>query len=363
MKVLFLGSYNASFNALLPELVQIKGLIDKGTDITVMGTANEDEKTMAFFNDNKIPFIEKDPKKYDKEFVAYLRNYVIENKFDIVYAFVGKYLRLAIPALKKVPVKLVTYYGSLSLHWHDLSSYFTYLNPRVDKIICNSDFVYRHVRKQLFGKNKNKAVRIYKGYDSEWFKDIQPFNYQKLNIPENATVIFTITRNDKVKDVSTFIKMIEYLQNLEDVHFVMLGFEIDEKHLYNQIKHLKNRKNIHLLGYRYDAVNLLKSADIYVQNSLSEGLGRGLSEAAVMGKPIVMTNADGCVELIEEDVSGFIVNKKDAKNLAKYVELLIKDPILRKKMGEAAVHHMDTKISIKETIKLTYQLFDELSKK
>lgn len=361
MKVLFLGSYNASFNALLSEFILIKGLIEKGVDITVMGTGNEDKKTMAFFKDNHIPFIEKDPKKYDKEFVAYLRNYVIENDFKIVYAFTGKYLRLAIPALKKTPVKLVTYYGSLSLHWHDISAYFTYLSPRVDKIICNSDFVYQHVKKQLFGKNKDKAVRIYKGYDSEWFKDVEAFDYSTLNIPSNATVVFTITRNDKVKDVPTFLKMIEYLQDLENVHFIMLGFEIDKEHYYDKIKHLKNKGNIHLLGYRYDAVNLLKPADIYVQNSLSEGLGRGLSEAAILGKPIVMTNADGCVELIEENVSGFIVDKKDAKSLAQYVERLIKNPDLRQKMGKAAVHHMDTKISIDETINLTYELFKELS--
>jgi hypothetical protein len=44
------------------------------------------------------------------------------------------------------------------LYWHDLSSYLTYLNPRVDKIICNSIYVFEHVKKQLFKKNKNKTL-------------------------------------------------------------------------------------------------------------------------------------------------------------------------------------------------------------
>jgi len=83
------------------------------------------------------------------------------------------------------------------LYWHDLSSYLTYLNPRVDKIICNSIYVFNHVKKQLFKKNKNKAVKIYKGYDPNWFESVKPFDYSSLGISKNSMIVTLAGTNTK----------------------------------------------------------------------------------------------------------------------------------------------------------------------
>ena len=50
-----------------------------------------------------------------------------------------------------------------------------------------------------------------------------------------------------------------------------------------------------------------------MQTSLEEGFGRAISEAMSVGKPIVMTDAGGCTELIDEH-SGIIVPKKKSES-------------------------------------------------
>ena len=85
-----------------------------------------------------------------------------------------------LPVIKNSSIKSVIYFGSASLHWYDPSSYLTYLNSNIDAIICNSQFVYEHVKNQLFGKRKEKVVRIYKGYNPDWFVNHPPKRFKHI---------------------------------------------------------------------------------------------------------------------------------------------------------------------------------------
>lgn len=359
MNILILGAYGAKLNIQLAEIMTFVGLQEKGVNVTIMGTA--EEEIISFFKKNELKFIEKKPSStYDTVFIQELKKYITDNQIDITYVHSGIYFRPLIPAIKKLPTKLVTYYGSSSLYWHDISAYFSYLSPRVTKIMCNSNYVYNHVKKQLFGKNKQKAVRIYKGYDTAWFANVIAFDYTSIGIPQEATVVITVTRNDKVKDVTTFINTIKKLSHKKDIHFVMVGTRIDNEHLKSKIKALPNVKNIHLLGERNDAPQLIKGADIYVQTSLREGLGRAISEAICLSKPVVMTDAGGCVELVEKDVTGFVAPKKDADKLAQYIEELSDNVELRHTMGALGKKRMESELSIQNTVEQIYQLYKSL---
>ena len=76
----------------------------------------------------------------DNSYIKEVKNTIRECKIDILHVLDGKSLRNCVVAVKKEQVRLITYFGSASLYWHDLSSYLTYLNPRVEKIICNSSY-------------------------------------------------------------------------------------------------------------------------------------------------------------------------------------------------------------------------------
>ncbi len=113
-----------------------------------------------------------------------------------------------------------------------------------------------------------------------------------------------------------------------------------------------------MLGHRKDVLSLLKGMDIYTQTSLSEGLGRAISEAMCFGKPIVMTNAGGCTELIEDGKSGFITKKKNGNSIANALEILIKNSELRTQMGAQAKKRISDHFNIENTINDTFKLYN-----
>ncbi|MGB2274112.1 MAG: glycosyltransferase family 4 protein, partial [Flavicella sp.] len=294
--------------------------------------------------------------KFDRNYIEQIQAYVRENQIDIVHAFNGKCLRNVNIALKDIPVKLITYMGSTSLYWHDPSAYLTYLNPRIDAIICNSAHVYKHVKKQLFGNRKQKAVKIYKGYDPTWFEDSNTFDYTTINIPENAIKVCLAANYLKVKGIEYFIKSSYHLEKNNNIHYILLGDMRGNKTVPELVAKSPIKKRIHVMGSQKNAVSFFKGADIYVQTSNNEGFGRAISEAMCSKKPIIMTDAGGCTELIDVK-SGIVVPKKNPKAIAAAILKLAEDKELRLQMGKAAFERIQKTYSIEKTIDETLALY------
>jgi glycosyltransferase involved in cell wall biosynthesis len=82
--------------------------------------------------------------------------------------------------------------------------------------------------------------------------------------------------------------------------------------------------------------SLLALADIFVLPSRNEGQPYAILEALAAGLPIISSSV-GCIpETVREGVEGFLVEPRDIESLAKRMELLIRDEILRESMGLAA---------------------------
>ena len=360
MNVLVTINCKGPFSVYRAQIEMICLLQNKGANIKVIGFY--DSQIKDFFDTKGINNSNIFPKTtIDKQYINDVKNIIINENTDILHVLDGKSLRNCVLAVKKEKIKLITYFGSASLYWHDLSSYLTYLNPRVDKIICNSIYVFNHVKKQLFKKNKNKAVKIYKGYDPNWFESVKPFDYTSLGISKNSMIVTLAGTNTKNKRISDFIKSSKFLTTKKEVHYIIIGKFTKDKGLekYKDESPLKN--NIHILGLRPDAISLIKGSDIYVQTSLSEGFGRAISEAMCVGKPIIMTNAGGCTELID-DTCGIITPIKKPNALAKAISSLVNNDELRLQMGINAKKRMEKVYHINDTVEDTFKLYQHLFK-
>ena len=110
------------------------------------------------------------------------------------------------------------------------------------------------------------------------------------------------------------------------------------------------------LNYVEEMSELLQSIDIAVLPSYREGLPRSLLEAAACQLPSVATNVPGCNDVVNDDVTGYLVEPRSRDELALAIERLIDAPDLRKKMGWAARERVGRLFSeefvICETLKL-----------
>jgi glycosyltransferase involved in cell wall biosynthesis len=75
-------------------------------------------------------------------------------------------------------------------------------------------------------------------------------------------------------------------------------------------------------------------------NDTSELLGLVALEGMAHGKPVVVTRTASLPELVVDAGTGFVVEPGDAEVLRNRVELLVGDPALSHRMGEAARRHV-----------------------
>ena len=85
---------------------------------------------------------------------------------------------------------------------------------------------------------------------------------------------------------------------------------------------------VQFVGLRRDVPDIIRVARVTVLTSEIEGFPSILLEAQLAGCPVVATRAGGTSEIVEDDVTGFLVEIGDHAAVASKVARLIDDPAL-----------------------------------
>jgi len=85
-----------------------------------------------------------------------------------------------------------------------------------------------------------------------------------------------------------------------------------------------------------DVQKLLSAADVLVLPSYGEGMAMSVLEAMSFGLCVVCTPVGALAEVIEDGVSGLLVQPGDVEGLAKALRRTLDDPDLRRRLGEGA---------------------------
>ena len=125
------------------------------------------------------------------------------------------------------------------------------------------------------------------------------------------------------------------LREVPDAHLIIFGEGDLRAPLEKQVKQLALAKRVLLPGFREDVMSLMKSADLFVMSSVTEGLGSAVLDAMAMGHAVVGTTAGGIPEAVVHGETGLLVEPADAKALAAAIVRVLKDSDLRKQFGDA----------------------------
>jgi glycosyltransferase involved in cell wall biosynthesis len=110
--------------------------------------------------------------------------------------------------------------------------------------------------------------------------------------------------------------------------------------------------------------DVLPRAAIVCLPSYREGLPKVLIEAAACGLPIVTTDVPGCRDVVQHYVNGMLVPARDVEVLALTIKLLLENPDLRERMGEAGRKksaHFSQHVVIEKTLARYNQLAEPFS--
>jgi glycosyltransferase involved in cell wall biosynthesis len=156
------------------------------------------------------------------------------------------------------------------------------------------------------------------------------------------------------KGVVVLLKACEILLK-KDINFIcnFVGAEGDvSKEKFNEIVcELKLEKKAFYLGKKYglDKKNIFLKSDIFVFPTYyhNETFGLVNLEAMMHGLPVISTDEGGIPDVVINNKTGFIIEKKNSKVLAEKIEILINDAVKRNSMGAAGRKRFVKKFSVK----------------
>lgn len=93
---------------------------------------------------------------------------------------------------------------------------------------------------------------------------------------------------------------------------------------------------VRFTGSRTDIPEMMRSLDVLVVPSLTEGFGRVIVEANAVGTPVVGSDVEGIPEVIEPGLTGLLVPPRDPQALATAVERILADPVWRARVAAVA---------------------------
>jgi phosphatidyl-myo-inositol dimannoside synthase len=223
-----------------------------------------------------------------------------------------------------------------------------YFFSAAGQTVCVSD--YTRDRLVEMGVRAARLAVITNGGDHEQFKPLSEAEVKAARCelkPADAKWLITVGSVSERKGQDVVIRALPaILKKIPDAHYLCVGLPLMQAKFSELATELGVREHVHFAGNvpASRLVPLLNCSDLFVMTSRRvatewEGFGVAVVEAALCGKPSVVSINSGLAEAIIDGVTGIGVPEQDEKATAGAVIRLLADPVERRRMGEAARQH------------------------
>ena len=328
----------------------VKNLTNSGWEIFVISPqdyANEEE--IKRFNDNQ-PFKVITIKAFSYSIIKFIYRWHIcakeikKIKPHILFATGDRAIFLAATLRKyyRLPL-LVVEHGRIPAMVEQKIKRWAF--SQIDAVVCVSQYTLKKLHEQRIYVKTEKVIP--NGGDETRFKilsnnDVLVF---RRNIHfEHKNILLTVGNVTDRKGQITVIRALPHILNQEpNTHYLMVGLPTKEEEFKEVAEKLNVHHNVHFLGKVENdhLVKLMNCCDIFVMTSRNikkefEGYGIAAVEAALCGKPAVVTSNSGLAEAIIDGETGITVPENDEVATAHAILSLLQNGKRRRKMGEAA---------------------------
>lgn len=230
---------------------------------------------------------------------------------------------------------------------------------------------------QVDGIPSARTFTIHNGLDLEDFHPSHPEEAHPALSPEHHhaveegvvrenLVVLTIGNIRRVKGHDLFVRAAALVHaQLPHVSFLVAG-ELLEAPFFEELQTLVRSSGLQdsfrFLGGVNDLPRQLRSADLFVLPSRSEGFSNSLIEAMACALPIIATDVGGNAEAVAQNETGLIVPSENPEALAAAMLTLLTSPEKRSNMGRSGRKRAETLFSAEAMMqKLTRSYNDILA--
>jgi len=191
---------------------------------------------------------------------------------------------------------------------------------------------------------------------------------EELGLQPGAKVLSVIARLTPWKGHQILLRALrEVLQQEPAARLLVIGdtgfWESDYKEtLQKQAEALGCAEAVRWLGFREDVPELLALTDVVVLPSRDEPFGMVLIEAMAAEKPVIATRAAGPMEIVEEGITGLLIEHGNEGELAGAIVELLGEPDRAEAMGKAGRHRAVELFDISRLINQLYEVYETVSR-
>lgn len=158
----------------------------------------------------------------------------------------------------------------------------------------------------------------------------------ELGLPEDAFLVVLVAQLRPEKRVGDFLAALSALRKSTPT---ALGIVVGDGPLEDDLRHHASEHGspVRFVGFHGEPTKYMLAADAVCLTSEIEALSMVLIEAAACGRPCVATQVGGNHEIIDDRVSGLLVEPGSTGALAAALSALAQDRALRDEMGRQAL--------------------------
>nr|MDO8046143.1 glycosyltransferase family 4 protein [Candidatus Baldrarchaeota archaeon] len=271
------------------------------------------------------------------------------------------------------------------IHFHEIDMSFPFFSYLVKKpkIIHLHGIDYNFLKKHFISRFLFKhLVHIYISISKRMEKELT-----KLGIPKDKIVyvpncvdtnlfkpqarkednmLLFVGRISKGKGLHILIKSLRYVR--EPVRLIIIGPTDWDTVYYQNILNLierENRKGKHEIKYLgalelSELIEWYQKASIFILPSFGEGFPVTVLEALACETPVIATPVGGIPEIVENNVTGLLIQQNSPIELAKAIQYLLTNPDMRLKMGYEGRKRVMQQYSLNVTVKKLCNIYRQL---
>ncbi len=293
-----------------------------------------------------------------------LKNLYQKEKWDVLHAHtrVSQCLAQALSSYCNIPY-VTTFHGFYHLD-HLGRKLFPCLGK---KTIANSHAVAENLH-YFYPQYQNQITTVLHGIDTDFFNPTIISDDQKEEWRHKLALspLPTLGIVGRLSIEKGHIQLLEVLKFLiekyhQKVQLLIIGDGKQKGAIEQKILELGLKDFVKLISSQKDPRPLLSLIDIYATyHTGPEGFGLSTLEAMAMGKPVVISYAQGGMgDFIEDGKEGFLMKEASQDIMAQKIMELLNSPSLQHKMGESAAQKVRSHFSYLRMAEQTQKIYEQ----
>ena len=346
---------------------QMRFMSKNGFDVTMISAGGEEIKEVIKNEECRhiiLPLTRKITPIQDIKAVIKLLIYLKKEKPSIVHTHTPKagIVGMLTSYLAGVPIRLHTVAGLPLMETRGLKRFILNFVEKLTykcstKVYPNSYGLKKIILKHRFtSQNKLKVIGngSSNGIDTSYF-DPKLFSIEEntalktnLGIKKTDFVFIFVGRIVSDKGINELVEAFDKISLInENIKLLLVGpFEDDLDPLQKKTKlSINNNENIILAGYQNDVRSYFSISNCLVFPSYREGFPNVVMQAGAMKLPCIVSDINGCNEIIENNTNGLVIKVKSVNSIYNAMIKITSDKLLFNRL----------RLNSRDSIKIKYE--------